>query len=890
MRKNIFKAALAAAMAATMILACNKTQEPESVPEQGKVTIKAVIPEVMPLKVSGAAAEKGVSWSWEAGDKLTVIGSTTEVYTIKPGFTAREAEFEGNPVSGSTFTILYPGTCTSLSEAEALDWTSQKQTGNGSAAHLRYVAALTGVDAYEEFSFDPDWATEHGGALKQSGVIKFVLTLPEGITGVTRLGASTVTGEVAALTLENVTLGEDRVLTAYAGIPWMDIEAPAGLPVKISLTSSTDAVWSKEITLPEAATLMSGKVNNVKLNVAGWDCESRYAGGTGVESDPWLIATANHMVHMNEDLTKGETKYFKMIADVDMASVTDWAPSNVEDKTEEYPHAFDRAIFFDGDNHTIKNLKMTGAEGVRYISLFGILNGTVKNLKLESCSITSDQSSPLGLIAGWAGVNDGSVKATVTNVHAKNCTVTSQYATNDVGGLVGRSNETTFTDCSFDGTIVRTVKGTGYRHMGGIVGGLPATSGTVTFTRCNTSGSMTDPDDSMGGILGGMNAAFSTELTDCHSTMTITGEGKVIGGICGYVGGIKCTDCSYDGTITATLSGDAYVGGIIPYTFHWAELYNCTSAGEIKATKGNRVGGIFGSLAAQADDTHDFIIDNCHSTMTISGATYTGGILGLANSNTNGGSRTITGCSYKGTLTGGATSGGLVGYAYKASISKCAVSGTISSTTGSMTGGMIGRADNNAVIEDCSFSGSFTSNGQRAGGIVGNVVGGNVIIRRCFTDATILDKNFNTGGIVGMGQSANSVAGTHENLNITLEKCIAWCPSVKSETGTGAQWGSGAIVGCIGGKNTLTDCIRRPDMVLSYTCANTEWPLLYDQENASASAQLKYYNGAAEAPATCQSPYHGKAAAAGKTAAQVAADLGWPTVTWDLSGSIPVLK
>ena len=79
-------------------------------------------------------------------------------------------------------------------------------------------------------------------------------------------------------------------------------------------------------------------------------------------------------------------------------------------------------------------------------------------------------------------------------------------------------------------------------------------------------------------------------------------------------------------------------------------------------------------------------------------------------------------------------------------------------------------------------------------------------------------------------------------------------------------------------------------MTVSYNCANKEWPLVYDQENSTKDKPLVYYDGAAEAPATCQAPYHGKAAAAGKTAAQVATDLGFSTTVWDLSGEVPVLK
>ena len=37
-------------------------------------------------------------------------------------------------------------------------------------------------------------------------------------------------------------------------------------------------------------------------------------------------------------------------------------------------------------------------------------------------------------------------------------------------------------------------------------------------------------------------------------------------------------------------------------------------------------------------------------------------------------------------------------------------------------------------------------------------------------------------------------------------------------------------------------------------------------------------------------PYHGKAAAAGATASQVAKALGWDENIWDLSGALPFFK
>jgi hypothetical protein len=73
---------------------------------------------------------------------------------------------------------------------------------------------------------------------------------------------------------------------------------------------------------------------------------------------------------------------------------------------------------------------------------------------------------------------------------------------------------------------------------------------------------------------------------------------------------------------------------------------------------------------------------------------------------------------------------------------------------------------------------------------------------------------------------------------------------------------------------------------------------LFDQDDVSSSASLmnklgEHINdtGAASGqPHFPKYPYHGKAAAAGKTLSQLAADLGWSTDVWDLSGAVPALK
>ena len=120
-------------------ISCTKTEQLELQAPQGDlVTITATLPEDVEIK--GGGLKTLLSWTWNSGDKLTVIGETTETFNIKPGFTAKKAEFEGPAVKGSKFTILYPG-----QSALESDWNTQVQNGNDNMDHLKYEASLADV-------------------------------------------------------------------------------------------------------------------------------------------------------------------------------------------------------------------------------------------------------------------------------------------------------------------------------------------------------------------------------------------------------------------------------------------------------------------------------------------------------------------------------------------------------------------------------------------------------------------------------------------------------------------------------------------------------------------------------------------------------------------------
>ena len=102
----------------------------------------------------------------------------------------------------------------------------------------------------------------------------------------------------------------------------------------------------------------------------------------------------------------------------------------------------------------------------------------------------------------------------------------------------------------------------------------------------------------------------------------------------------------------------------------------------------------------------------------------------------------------------------------------------------------------------------------------------------------------NIGGIIGFSSGGNTESDFAKQMNVTVEKCIVWSPSITADGGDVTQWGSGAIIGAAGKFHTLTDNYRNPDLSLSYkqAWADEGWPILYDQENTSATVPLLFYD------------------------------------------------
>lgn len=623
MKTNYSICAWAAALL-PLLFSCNKAVEPVVVPESGTITISASIPDGPATRVAAGAKEAGLSWNWEERDQITVVGVNASVFDIEDGFTAHQADFTGKPVAGNVFSILYPGTYGSVAELEAAAWTGQVQTGNGSMDHLEYCALLSGVDAFETFEFSDAWAAEHKGTFRQSGVLKFALTLPEGITAPESVAlvaddpvfcADNAGTKTASLSLElkEVTLGEDRVLTAWMTLPWQEVKVPAGSALQVVVVADGGNHWQRSVTLSAEASLLPGKVNTIVLDATGWSGTGHYAGGEGTAESPWLIADATALRAVHGDLVSGETKYFRLVRDVDLSGA-EWVPLNAEG-------SFDKFIDFDGNGKTIKGLTIT--EPTAYASFAGVLYGTLKDVTFDGADINAGNNKA-GVVAGYLGTNKNLAPCSLTGVTVRNSTISGEAY---LGGVIGQvAVATTVSDCHiFNSTVSSSVD-----NVGGFVG-VPDCAG-ARFEDCSAEGvtiNHTAAKRYAGGFAANMNKA--TEFVRCTVKDAVINapSSQRVGGFVGQAGrfeGAVFTHCTVE---NATIQGGLNSAGFVGVNYA-PDINKCAVIGGSITATGGHVAGFAGYPEGNASLSCK--IADSYSTMDVIGGDQTeiGGFIGIA--------------------------------------------------------------------------------------------------------------------------------------------------------------------------------------------------------------------------------------------------------------------
>lgn len=230
----------------------------------------------------------------------------------------------------------------------------------------------------------------------------------------------------------------------------------------------------------------------------------------------YTIRTADDLFafakQVNEERNTYAGKTVVLAADIDLAGRT-WTPVG--------PNADDSNKFkgiFDGQNHTISNLKVQQGAAYHAAGFFGALYGTAKNFTIDGATIESTSApSNNGRTDNGTAVVAGSIypSGAIERVTVKNATVNGNRYVGGIAGYVYGS----ITNCTVE-------------------------SSTITSTPDNLTGSY-DNGDKAGGIAGAFWDESTYKISDCRVNDVTIQAYRDFGGIVGFADKQdKVTDCS----------------------------------------------------------------------------------------------------------------------------------------------------------------------------------------------------------------------------------------------------------------------------------------------------------------------------------------------------------
>lgn len=286
---------------------------------------------------------------------------------------------------------------------------------------------------------------------------------------------------------------------------------------------------------------------------------AEFAGGSGTQTDPWLVETAEHLDNVRNYLGyEHDDKHYLQIADIDLGvppwnQGEGWVPIGVTGGEAYFEGSYD------GGGHIISGLYIFRPDN-NYQGLFGIAKGKIQNLGLENCEVRGKN---------YVGGLGGSIRKDIDNCY---CTGAVSADYDYVGGLVGLYYHHTISNSYFVGTVSG-----GTLYTGGLLGrnsngyikdcytvanvvGQKYTGGMVGhadynhYYRCCSSGTVIGTEF-VGGFAGKNNDG---QLYNSYSTANVSG-GKRVGGLLGDNSGFIVENCYSIGAV----SGNDMVGGLI---------------------------------------------------------------------------------------------------------------------------------------------------------------------------------------------------------------------------------------------------------------------------------------------------------------------------------------
>jgi len=306
-------------------------------------------------------------------------------------------------------------------------------------------------------------------------------------------------------------------------------------------------------------------------------CSSTFSGGSGTDSDPYLVASQQDLTDLNGCDTFWANSFLQT-ANIDMGS-DQWTTTTGTDP--DGGTAFSGT--YDGANFSISNLDIAVSDD--YVGLFGYVTGAIRNVNLDNTNSVSGEND-VGALVGrlFSGtVSNSSSAVDVVGVDSA------------IGGLVG-TNYGTISDSQATGNVTGSGDQT---EMGGLIGRQRSTG---RVSNSYATGNVTGVDN-VGGLIG--EGDEGSTAAGVYATGVVTGgstSGVNVGGLLGLNEG-TLTNCYASGDVQD--GGDA--GGLVGENSSSGIVSNCYSTGEVDAETVGTDGGLVavnaGSVSSSFWDT-----------------------------------------------------------------------------------------------------------------------------------------------------------------------------------------------------------------------------------------------------------------------------------------------
>ncbi|MGG1442340.1 filamentous hemagglutinin [Brevibacillus laterosporus] len=553
---------------------------------------------------------------------------------------------------------------------------------------------------------------------------------------------------------------------------------------KVFVVSDADHDGKNEITFLQSKEETNGvRPYFEKKNGKTYLYVNHFSGGGGTQADPYIVSNEQDLNNVRNNLGA----WYVQDQDIVMGSFQ--SGEGFE------PIGASNTPFtgnYDGRGHFIKGLFMN--RNRNHVGLFGTgRSAIIRNLRLIDPNITNEKQTTgalIGYIVGCKIFNCNVIGGTVEGRDGK------------VGGLVGDAyaysvHSNWATEIKYCYNYKCNVK-TGGNIAGGLVGNVYWDNNGVYMDNCYSTGKVEDitvakDRTNIGGLVGYY--SNNSNATNCFWDLETSGAPTSAAGIGKATSEMKDKDTySWDFDLYWDVNKDVNEG----YPEHrqfiryktgkgtQAEPYIITTEDELNQIRW------FRHSRFKVEDDIKMVDHQTNSGFYPIGfsligqddyfrGSFDGGGRCIANLFINLPSNSyaglfgqITGATIQNldiidcNVTGGGSTGSLVGYSINSLIKNCHVD-TFSScriiSKGDYAGALIGHAYSNTIIEDCSANANMIGVSY-IGGFIGTITGSNISVKRSYSKGRVEGTSYVAGFIGHMGSSNSSIEDCYTSCDV----------------------------------------------------------------------------------------------------------------------------